>query len=132
MKNCWKVIKTQAILFENYKNELEPYKYAGYPMLVTTMNQEVENENLYAEIENELLSPSVELAYHTVCCSSLNAEELNREKGSVLNWRWKFYIPALYSPLFSLRFWFWYDINKAKNCLNIDFEGSNNVMKIGE
>lgn len=75
------VIKTQAILFENYKVELEPYKYAGYPMLVTTMKQEIENENLYADLENELLSPSVELAYHTVCCSSLNAEELNREDG---------------------------------------------------
>ena len=75
------VIKTQAILFENYKVELEPYKYAGYPMLVTTMKQEIENENLYADLENELLSPSVELAYHTVCCSSLNAEELNREEG---------------------------------------------------
>ena len=75
------VIKTQAILFENYRVELEPYKYAGYPMLIATMKQEIDNENLYAQQENELLSPSVELAYYTVCCSSLNAEELNREGG---------------------------------------------------
>ena len=28
-----------------------------------------------------MLSPAAELAYHTVCCSALNAEEMNREKG---------------------------------------------------
>ena len=42
------LIKAQAILFENYRAELEPYKYAGYPMLVATLRQETEDEQLYS------------------------------------------------------------------------------------
>ena len=75
------LIKAQAILFENYRAELEPYKYAGYPMLVATLKSETEDEQLYSRPDDELLSPAAELAYHTVCCSALNAEELNREEG---------------------------------------------------
>ena len=84
------LIKAQAILFENYRAELEPYKYAGYPMLVATLKQETADEQLYSKQDDELLSPAAELAYHTVCCSALNAEELNREegiKGRVKNWK---------------------------------------------
>ncbi|CBY31673.1 unnamed protein product [Oikopleura dioica] len=50
-------------------------------MLVETVKSETDDEQLYSKGDAELLSPSVELAYYTVCCSALNAEELNREKG---------------------------------------------------
>ena len=37
-------------------------------MLITTMRQEIDNENLYAELDNELLSPSVELDHRFDAC----------------------------------------------------------------
>ena len=39
------LIKAQAILFENYRSELEPYKYAGYPMLVETVKSETKDKS---------------------------------------------------------------------------------------
>lgn len=59
---------------------LEPYKYAGYPMLIKTMELEVADDALFAK-DTPLLGPSTELVYHTLNCSALNVEELRREKG---------------------------------------------------
>ena len=61
--------------------ELEPYKYAGYPNLIATMQFEIDDEMLFARTQ-PLLPSATELAYHTVHCSALNAEELRREKGN--------------------------------------------------
>lgn len=60
--------------------ELEPYKYAGYPMLIKTITMETEDNQLFSKA-SPLLPAAVELAFHTVNCSALNAEELRRDNG---------------------------------------------------
>lgn len=59
---------------------LQPYKYSGYPMLIKTIKLETSDAALFAK-ETPLLPAAAELAYHTVNCSALNAEELRREEG---------------------------------------------------
>ena len=59
---------------------LEPYRYAGYPMLIKTIRMETNDDQLFSK-SAPLLSAASELAYHTVNCSALNAEELRRENG---------------------------------------------------
>jgi len=59
---------------------LEPYKYAGYPMLIKTITMETRDDALFSK-SAPLLSAATELCYHTVNCSALNAEELRRERG---------------------------------------------------
>ena len=59
---------------------LEPYKYAGYPMLIKTIQMETQDDTLFCKAA-PLLSAATELCYHTVNCSALNAEELRRERG---------------------------------------------------
>lgn len=63
-----------------YFAELEPYKYAGYPQLIKTIQLETLDDLLFSK-SSPLLSAASELAYHTVRCSGLNAEELRRERG---------------------------------------------------
>lgn len=60
--------------------ELQPYKYAGYPMLIKTIRMETNDDQLFSK-SAPLLSAAAELTYHTVNCSALNAEELRRENG---------------------------------------------------
>lgn len=79
-KNIVLILKGQSILFSRYKEVLEPYKYAGYPMLVKTIQMETNDDTLFSK-SAPLLTASAELAYHTVNCSALNAEELRRENG---------------------------------------------------
>ncbi|XP_059801619.1 dnaJ homolog subfamily C member 13 isoform X4 [Hypanus sabinus] len=78
-ENIILILKTQSILFNRYKKELEPYKYAGYPMLIKTITMETSDDQLFSKVS--LLPASTELAFHTVNCSALNAEELRRENG---------------------------------------------------
>ena len=59
---------------------LEPYKYAGYPMLIKTIQLETRDDRLFSKTAH-LLTAACELAFHTVNCSALNAEELCREQG---------------------------------------------------
>lgn len=61
-------------------SDLQPYKYAGYPMLIKTIRMETNDDQLFSK-SAPLLSAATELAYHTVNCSALNAEELRRENG---------------------------------------------------
>ncbi|XP_033628714.1 dnaJ homolog subfamily C member 13-like isoform X2 [Asterias rubens] len=74
------ILKSQSILFERYKDVLEPYKYAGYPMLIKTIQMETHDDALFSKSAPLLVAAS-ELAFHTVNCSALNAEELCRENG---------------------------------------------------
>lgn len=60
--------------------ELEPYKYAGYPMLIKTIRMETNDDALFSK-SAPLLAAAAELCHHTVNCSALNAEELRRENG---------------------------------------------------
>ncbi|GFR67048.1 DnaJ (Hsp40) homolog, subfamily C, member 13 [Elysia marginata] len=79
-QNIVLILKAQSILFSRYKEELQPYKYAGYPMLIKTIQMETNDDQLFSK-SAPLLAAASELAYHTVNCSSLNAEELRRESG---------------------------------------------------
>ncbi|XP_066249736.1 dnaJ homolog subfamily C member 13 [Euwallacea similis] len=74
------LLKTQSILFHRHSDALEPYKYAGYPQLITTIQIETKDDQLFSKSE-PLLASAAELAYHTVNCSALNAEELRRQNG---------------------------------------------------
>ena len=56
---------------------LSPYKYAGYPMLIGTIKFETADAQLFSK-ETPLLPAAAQLAYHTIDCSALNAEELRR------------------------------------------------------
>lgn len=60
--------------------ELQPYKYAGYSQLIKTIQLETADAQLFSK-PALLLVAATELAYHTINCSVLNAEELNREGG---------------------------------------------------
>lgn len=79
-ENIVLILRSQSILFSRYKDELEPYKYAGYPMLIKTIQMETHDDALFSKSVHQLTAAS-ELAYLTVRCSALNAEELRREGG---------------------------------------------------
>jgi len=51
-------------------------------MLITTITMETNDDSLFSK-SAPLLSAASELAYHTMACSALNAEELRREKGLI-------------------------------------------------
>ena len=59
---------------------MRPYKYAGYPMLIKTIELETNDEELFSK-SAPLLTAASELAFHTINTSVLNAEELRREGG---------------------------------------------------
>jgi len=79
-KNLILIFKAQSILFSQCSEKLHPYKYSGYPMLIETIKNEVEDERLFSK-PDPLLAYACETAYHTLRCSSKNAEELRREDG---------------------------------------------------
>ena len=79
-KNLILIFKAQSILFSQCNDELHPYKYSGYPMLIETIKNEVEDERLFSK-PDPLLAYACETAYHTLRCSAKNAEELRREDG---------------------------------------------------
>uniref|UniRef100_A0A8C6Y7C7 DnaJ heat shock protein family (Hsp40) member C13 n=1 Tax=Naja naja TaxID=35670 RepID=A0A8C6Y7C7_NAJNA len=79
-ENITLILKTQSILFNRHREDLKPYKYAGYPMLIKTIMIET-SDNLLFSKESPLLPAAAELAFYTVNCSALNAEELRRENG---------------------------------------------------
>lgn len=74
------ILRTQSILFDRHGDELQPYKYAGYPMLIKTIQMESDDSALFSK-SAPLLAAASECAYYTVRCSALNAEELRREQG---------------------------------------------------
>lgn len=49
-------------------------------MLIKTITIETSDDLLFSK-ESPLLPAATELAFHTVSCSALNAEELRRESG---------------------------------------------------
>ncbi|XP_030062368.1 dnaJ homolog subfamily C member 13 isoform X1 [Microcaecilia unicolor] len=78
-ENIILILKTQSILFNRHKEDLQPFKYAGYPMLIRTITMETSDDQLFSKVS--LLPAATDLAFHTVNCSALNAEELRRENG---------------------------------------------------
>jgi hypothetical protein len=59
---------------------LKPYKYAGYPMLITTIERESNDDDLFSK-SAAILTAASEVAFHTMNTSALNAEELRRDNG---------------------------------------------------
>ena len=78
--NILLLLQAQTIVFERYGVELEPFKYPGYPQLLRTIRLETEDSQLFSKTTS-LLGAGAALAYQTVRCSALNAEELRREAG---------------------------------------------------
>ena len=74
------LLRTQIILFKRCADTLREYKYAGYSMLVKTIHMETRDEQLFSK-KDPLLMSATELAFQTIRCSALNAEELRRESG---------------------------------------------------
>jgi DnaJ family protein C protein 13 len=81
--NITLLIKTQIILYQYFSELLMPYKYAGYAMLIKTITNETDDDQLFSK-KYDLLSFSTQLVYQTIRCSALNAEELRRENGIYL------------------------------------------------
>ena len=54
---------------------LQPYKYAGYPMLIKTIVAETNDHHLFSN-EHTVLPSACELCFFTIANSALNAEEL--------------------------------------------------------
>ncbi|KAK9868448.1 hypothetical protein WJX84_004951 [Apatococcus fuscideae] len=81
------LLKAQCILFRRYPQVLEPFKYAGYPMLlqaVTLPEDELEAGQGSAFLGPEQapqLQAAVELCWLTCVSSRLNGEELTRSGG---------------------------------------------------
>lgn len=79
-KNLILIFKAQSILFNQCSDELHPYKYSGYPMLLGTIKCEIEDERLFSKAD-PLLAYACETTFYTLRCSAKNAEELRREGG---------------------------------------------------
>lgn len=80
------IIRSIETNFYAFVPELQPYKYAGYPQLIKTIQMETKDEQLFSK-KAPLLCAASELAYYTVHCSALNAEELRRENGLEVHFR---------------------------------------------
>ena len=71
------LLQILGVVHFRYTDELHPYKYAGYPMLIKTIMMETDDDKLFSK-SAPLLAAASECAYYTVKCSALNAEELRR------------------------------------------------------
>ncbi|XVF34775.1 hypothetical protein REPUB_Repub18cG0087800 [Reevesia pubescens] len=75
------LLKGQCILYRRYGDVLEPFKYAGYPMLLNAVTVDKEDNNFLSSERAPLLVAASELVWLTCASSSLNGEELVRDGG---------------------------------------------------
>ncbi|XP_021638532.2 dnaJ homolog subfamily C GRV2 isoform X2 [Hevea brasiliensis] len=75
------LLKGQCILYRRYGNVLEPFKYAGYPMLLNAVTVDNDDNNFLSSDRAHLLVAASELTWLTCASSSLNGEELVRDGG---------------------------------------------------
>ncbi|XWS17212.1 hypothetical protein CRYUN_Cryun33cG0048900 [Craigia yunnanensis] len=75
------LLKGQCILYRRYGDVLEPFKYAGYPMLLNAVTVDKEDNNFLSSDRAPLLVAASELVWLTCASSSLNGEELVRDGG---------------------------------------------------
>lgn len=79
-ENIFLLLKTQSILFRRCGAALQPYKYAGYELLLRLIESEFRSPDaLHKPIV--LLDPATELCYFTIRNTPLNADELQEENG---------------------------------------------------
>lgn len=74
------LMKAQVILYVRYPEEMQPFKYAGFPLLLKIIKTQTAAPDLFSQ-KIPLLDVASELAYMSVSTSPLNAEELRREGG---------------------------------------------------
>nr|DAD44770.1 TPA_asm: hypothetical protein HUJ06_003000 [Nelumbo nucifera] len=75
------LLKGQCILYRRYGDVLEPFKYAGYPMLLNAVTVDQDDNNFLSSDRAPLLVAASELIWLTCASSSLNGEELVRDGG---------------------------------------------------
>ncbi|PKA53250.1 DnaJ like subfamily C GRV2 [Apostasia shenzhenica] len=75
------LLKGQCILYRRYGDVLEPFKYAGYPMLLNAVTVDENDGNFLSTDRVSLLIAASELIWLTCASSSLNGEELIRDGG---------------------------------------------------
>lgn len=75
------LLKGQCILYRRYGAVLEPFKYAGYPMLLNAVTVDNDDNNFLSSDRAPLLIAASELVWLTCASSSLNGEELVRDGG---------------------------------------------------
>ncbi|XP_011012557.1 PREDICTED: dnaJ homolog subfamily C GRV2 [Populus euphratica] len=75
------LLKGQCILYRRYGDVLEPFKYAGYPMLLNAVTVDQDDNNFLSADRAPLLVAASELIWLTCASSSLNGEELVRDGG---------------------------------------------------
>ncbi|KAI5320494.1 PREDICTED: dnaJ [Prunus dulcis] len=75
------LLKGQCILYRRYGGILEPFKYAGYPMLLNAVTVDKDDNNFLSSDRAPLLVAASELIWLTCASSSLNGEELVRDGG---------------------------------------------------
>ncbi|KAL9993140.1 putative DnaJ domain, armadillo-like helical, GYF domain 2, Chaperone J-domain superfamily [Helianthus debilis subsp. tardiflorus] len=75
------LLKGQCILYRRYGDVLEPFKYAGYPMLLNAVTVDSDDTNFLSSERAPLLVAASELMWLTCASSSLNGEELVRDGG---------------------------------------------------
>ncbi|KAK9269493.1 hypothetical protein L1049_001268 [Liquidambar formosana] len=75
------LLKGQCILYRRYGDVLEPFKYAGYPMLLNAVTVDKDDNNFLSSDRAPLLVAASELIWLTCMSSSLNGEELVRDGG---------------------------------------------------
>ncbi|KAL8152339.1 hypothetical protein V2J09_010099 [Rumex salicifolius] len=75
------LLKGQCILYRRYGNILEPFKYAGYPMLLNAITVDQDDNNFLSSDRAPLLVAASELTWLTCASSKLNGEELVRDGG---------------------------------------------------
>nr|GEU86370.1 DnaJ homolog subfamily C GRV2 isoform X1 [Tanacetum cinerariifolium] len=78
------LLKGQCILYRRYGDVLEPFKYAGYPMLLNAVTVDNDDTNFLSSERAPLLVAASELTWLTCVSSSLNGEELVRDGGMQL------------------------------------------------
>ena len=77
--NVLLIVKVQSMLFRRFPEDLKPYKYAGYPYLLSALR--VEGGTSITPEHFVLLEAGTTLVFYTCLCSHLNATELLRESG---------------------------------------------------
>uniref|UniRef100_A0A1J3J2K8 DnaJ-like protein subfamily C GRV2 n=1 Tax=Noccaea caerulescens TaxID=107243 RepID=A0A1J3J2K8_NOCCA len=75
------LLKAQCILYRRYGHVLQPFKYAGYPMLLDAVTVDTDDNNFLSNDRAPLLVAASELVSLTCAASSLNGEELVRDGG---------------------------------------------------
>ncbi|XP_071716803.1 dnaJ homolog subfamily C GRV2 isoform X2 [Rutidosis leptorrhynchoides] len=75
------LLKGQCILYRRYGDVLEPFKYAGYPMLLNAVTVDNDDINFLSSERAPLLVAASELTWLTCVSSALNGEELVRDGG---------------------------------------------------